>query len=152
MEEIIAVGYTLSFPDDIKSRIEAGLLVAERPIDLADFSISHVVTAGVLYGRQCKGGLDDVKTDKQDLKIWYKRRAGNVYKALVRAIYVSCRPNVIMAHVTVEATNLYVFISKTGERMQTTHFKRLANAGKMGKPLPIEPFNIEATAYLHEKN
>jgi hypothetical protein len=144
MAEIISVGYTLSFPDDIKNCIEAGLLAAERPIDLADFSISHVVTAGVLYGMKCKGGLNDVKAEQQDLKTWYRRRAGKVYIACVKAIYVSCRPNVIMAHIT-------VFISKTGERMQTTHFKRLANFGKMGKPLPIESFNIEAIAYLHEK-
>ena len=118
---IIAVGYRLTFPDDLKGRIDAGLLAAERPIDLADFSISHVVTAGVLYGRQCKGGLDDVKADPEELQAWYQRRMGKVYKALVRSIYVSSRPNVIMASVTVQSTNPFVF---------------------------IEPFNIDATAYL----
>jgi hypothetical protein len=148
-KRIIAVGYQLTFVQDLEQRIAAGLAAADRDVNLEDYDITHSVLSGVLYDKSCKGRLDDVRATPEEMLMWYNRRKGKTYTAIVRSIYVVERPNVIIASVSVQSTNLFVFISKTSDKMQTTHFKRMVNRGLCGKPLPIEPFNIEATAYIY---
>lgn len=150
---IISVGFSVELPSDINDVIwqQIGKSVykqAEYP------EIPLTVTAGVLYGKLCKGGLQDVHSTQEQMDLWYLQRTKHkVSVAYIRRIYIFQKPNIIVTEITVANDRAFVFLSKN-DGMSTTLYKKCINKNEYnGEPIHCivlkEPIKVNVSVYKH---
>jgi hypothetical protein len=147
-QNAIAVGYTISIPDDIKDLLttESKLLFPD-----VDYEFDNTVLSGVFYHNICSGGHDpSCLTTSERLWQWYNSHKNKSYEIVIRKLYVTSK---IIIGEAICANDRFCVVFYNPDNVQTTMLKKLAIRGDYGPPVTfMDRLILKATAYIYEKH
>lgn len=126
---IISIGYFFIITDAIKEMIYDYL--DRMSIDRSNYEIIDEVYFGTKYGMQCRGGIQrsNVAATQKEMEQWYTKNKNKITEGTIKSIWIIRKPNVIGVRIAIASQYHYAFLAKTSEKMSTTYFKRMFNAG-----------------------
>jgi hypothetical protein len=143
MDNIIAVGYNVSIPENITTIIHE-----KRPeIDMSKVKLEKTVSSGVWYCENAPTQKPDSVKKQSELRRWYESRKDKKLIGYIRRIYVM--PFVVVLEMDCGHDTFYCIPYNTGK--STTMHKINALRGHYGKPIDIDRIDVPVVAYIYSR-
>jgi hypothetical protein len=141
---IISVGYRL-YLDSVKEKIFKILELSET--DQTNFKTT--IYAGVWYGTQCKGGLQDVTKSQAELQCWYDKRSANGHHFHIRTLHINHKKTLLVGEARSGQDVFYAFLYNKNNIKTTCQKKHISTGNEQWSKMTLdEPLIIAATAYI----
>jgi len=152
LKKIIAVGYEIPTSPILDSILNLEPNFFDKPD--SKFKINSIplsVKSGILYSKDCKGGLSDVFASQDEMKEWYNKKSKTEYvMGYCKKIYYR-RDSVIASFYTTGSELFYVVLFSTGP---TTQYKHSITSGSYfslgGKYIEIDRVDVQMKPYIYE--
>lgn len=152
LKKIIAVGYEIPTSPIVDSILKLKPKFFEKPqLKFKRDSIPDSVKSGILYSKDCKGGLSDVFSSPDEMREWYNKKSKTEYvTGYCKKIYYR-HDSVIASFYTTGNELFYVVLFSTGP---TTQYKHSITSGSYfslgGKWFEIDRVDVQMKPYIYE--